>query len=205
MTLIALITAPKWLLRQKAIAALSAYVDSGQPDSSGADDFSSSLLVVVKENTKGFKETNVNIMKAILQLFLSICNYHESIECQLCEWAAKDGVAVATQKIFDRKLSVLSKSLLTALCVVCQPHIVIDEASLVLKNVKAPAAHEEFQKWFKTFCSDFGASCIGPSVASIVPWLLEVRNNDLKYQRFDFCLTQPNLPSTGGFLNQPKS
>lgn len=144
--------------------------------SSDAKLSSSSILIIAREQTRGFKETNVNIMKAVLHLFIAVCEFCESKEISLDSWAIKDGAAIGVQKISDRKLTALCKSLLTAVCVVALPYSVLSAAFEELKSVKSPVAHEEFLKWFQTFCSDFGAASIGPGISDAIPNLIEVSN-----------------------------
>jgi hypothetical protein len=113
-------------------------------------------------------------MKAIIQLFIAVCEFVESKEQALVQWAAREGAALCVQKISDRKLSDLCKSLLTSLCVVALPSLIILGAFVNLKGVKSPVAHEEFIKWFQTFCVDFGAAAMGPEIGEILPHLIEV-------------------------------
>lgn len=136
---------------------------------------SSSILLVVREQTRGFKETNVNIMKAILQLFCAICEYAESKDLPLGSWAVRDAASVSVQKISDRKLTVSCQSLLTAACAVSSASYLLVAAFDELKSVKSPVAHEEFLKWLQTFCADYGAASIGSGMSDIVSPLLEVR------------------------------
>lgn len=137
---------------------------------------SACILVFVKEHTRGFKETNVNVNKSIMELFLSLCDYHEKVPHPFPKWAANDAATLATEKIADKKLSAMAKSLLMSLCLVQAPHVVHDGAFSALKNVKAPAAHEEFLKWFKMFVNEFGAASVGPGIKDTVAFLLEVWN-----------------------------
>ena len=169
-------SASKWHLRQNSIKAIVAFLESGQIDGASIDvkKNTSCLLVVVKEHTRGFKETNVNIMKAILKLFTSMCEYHEAKGVEFEKWATLDGVAVATQKISDRKLSSSCKELLTRLCVVVAPSAVLEALAAQLKSVKSPVVHEESLRWFKAFCTDFGAHTLGSRLSSLVPWILDV-------------------------------
>ena len=136
-----------------------------------------SILLVVREMTRGFNETNVNIMKAIIQLYIAVCGLLESKERTLVPWAAREGAAFCVQKISDRKLSALCKSLLTSLCVVALPSKIILEAFVNIKGVKSPVAHEEFLKWIQTFCDEFGAAAMGPDIVEILPHQIEVSPN----------------------------
>lgn len=170
-------TATKWLLRQDAIKSITAFIESGQLDEKQCTPAvaSSCILVVVKEHTRGFKETNVNIMKAIFQLFLAVCGYHESKEQVLPTYLAEEGARLTVAKLSDKKLSSLGPNLLSALCVVCQPFHVLEAACAALENAKAPLAHEEFLRWFQAFCVDFGVSAgLGAQLGKLIPWLLSV-------------------------------
>lgn len=138
----------------------------------------SSILLVVREQTRGFRETNVNIMRAIIQLFIAVVEYLLSKERLITEWQMKDGAAVAAQKIADKKLSGVSGDLLTSLCVVALPASVILAVFDELITVKSPIAHEEFLKWFQGFCKDFGADSLGSGISLVVPRLLEVRDKN---------------------------
>jgi hypothetical protein len=135
----------------------------------------SCILVFVKEHTRGFKETNVNVTKSIVELFLALCDYHEKAGQIFPKWAGEDGSIAATEKIADKKLSALSKNLLLSLCVVQSPHVIQTSAFAAVGKLKSPVAHEEFLKWFKSFCNEFGAASIGPGINSAVTFLEEVR------------------------------
>jgi hypothetical protein len=163
-------------LRQDAIKSLTAFVESGELDSSESPTGtkSSSILTVVREHTRGFKETNVNIMKAIMHLFIALCDYHEASECQIDERVMKDGADIAVQKISDRKLSISSKSLLTRLCVVSPPHAAVSEAFKAIKSIKSPVAHLEYLQWVGDFCDDFGAASLGPGISEIALSMIDV-------------------------------
>jgi hypothetical protein len=173
--------ATKWILRQDAIKSLTAFIESGQVDESCEDVVrnSSSILLVVKEHTRAFIETNVNIMKAIIHLLLAVCEYHESKELCLSDWAVRDATGAAVQKISDRKLSASCKNLLSTLCIVSSPATVLLTGKSTLKEVRSPIAHEEYLKWCQSFCNDFGAAAIGSSIGELIPWLIEVSDAQL--------------------------
>lgn len=164
------------MLRQDAIKSITAFLESGKRSSlSDTPSDCCALLVVVGEHTRGFKETNVNIMKAIVQLFLAVFDSHEIIEVPVGSWVMISGVGVAISKIADKKLSTNCKSLITETCVVYDPRAVILEGFKLLKGMKSPVAHEDYLSWFKSYCKDFGAVSIGSGLAEIIPCLLNVR------------------------------
>jgi len=168
------------MLRQDAIKSITAFLESGKLQSS--EDIMSScycLLVVVGQHTRAFKETNVNIMKAIIQLFLAVCDCHEDIEKLVSIWVMESGVDACMSKIADKKLSAGCKTLLSKLCVLQHPRNVLLEGFKKLKMVKAPLAHEEYLVWVRSFCSDFGSASIGSGLAEVIPLLLEVIKNVL--------------------------
>ena len=134
----------------------------------------SCILFVVREQTRGFRETNVNIMKAILNMCIAICEFYETKELLLPIWAVNDIASTCVQKISDSKLLSACQQLLSVTAVASLPSSVLESAFAELKNVKSPVAHEEFLKWFQLFCNDFGPSSIGCRISYLIPYLLEV-------------------------------
>lgn len=133
-----------------------------------------SLLVVVKENTRSFKETNVNVTKAIMELFLALGDVYEALLQPFPDWAAEEAVILALDKIGDKKLSALAKALLTLMCVIHPPSSVLQMAAKHIEKVKSPLPHEELLLWCKYFLTQFGAASIRSAVKNLVPWLLQV-------------------------------
>ena len=156
-------TASKWLLRQNAIKNITAYVAAREVEAKSTDAVknSSFLLLLVKEHTRGFKESIVNIMKAVLQFFMAMIEYHESREKEFADWAMQDGIALAVQKISDRKLSAQCKDLLTEMCVGCVPSTVLAEVSSSLGSVRSSFAHEETLRCFRAFAWTSGQPPFG--------------------------------------------
>ncbi len=171
-----LFSASKWLYRQNSIKGIINYIESGNIDTSALDveTKSSALMFLVKEHTRGFKETNVNILKAIMDLFIAVCEYHEAKERLLGKWIVHDGVDLAIQKISDKKLVGSCKALLTHLCVVACPGSVLNSIVSAVKVAKAPLVHEESLRWVITFYSDFGAFSLNSEVSVLASWAAEV-------------------------------
>lgn len=171
-------SASKWLHRQNSIKAIINYIESGSIDTAPLDveTKSMSLMLLVKEHTRGFKETNVNILKGIMDLFIAICEYHESKERLLGKWIVQDGVELAVHKISDKKLVSSSKTVLTHLCLVASPGFVFGDIISSVKGAKTPLVHEESLRWVTTFLSDFGAPSLGPEVSKLASWAVEVRS-----------------------------
>ncbi|CAJ1952945.1 unnamed protein product [Cylindrotheca closterium] len=169
------IQSSKWQCRQAAIKGLANFVSNREVLSSPSESVleANCIVVLVKEHTRGFKESNFNVTKAIMELFLALCDYHEKAGIPFLEWASADAATLATEKIADRKLSSFAKELLSSLCVVRMPseiHMICYEA---IKKIRAPAAHEELAKWIQHFCNEFGAASLGSSVSEAVPYLVE--------------------------------
>lgn len=111
-----------------------------------------------------------------MEVLLALCDFHVKANLPFVEWAAADGAALATEKIADKKLSSLAKALLSELCVVQQPSSVHSTCYATMGKIRAPAAHEEFVKWLRHFCNEFGAAAIGSEINASVSFLLEVRS-----------------------------
>ncbi|OEU12196.1 ARM repeat-containing protein [Fragilariopsis cylindrus CCMP1102] len=184
------IKATKWQSRLKAIQALTEFVNSRPEliDCNEVENDSNCLLVVVKEHTKMFKESNFNVARGIMELFSALCDYHERSQCRFSNWAITDGTALAVEKIADKKLSALSKSLLLTFCTVYPPHDVLTSACTCAEKLRAPLAHEEFLIWMKAFCNEFGAASIGSSIQEVVPFLKsECGAKNVKVKRAAFA------------------
>ncbi|GKY99911.1 hypothetical protein MPSEU_000944700 [Mayamaea pseudoterrestris] len=178
----------KGILRQDAIKSLTSFVESGKLiTSKDVDKDCLALVIIVREHTRGLNETNVNIMRGIIQMFLAVCDVHEKMGCLLNQWSAKAGTGVAIAKISDRKASDGCKSLLSALCTVASPCLVLMSAFEALQSAKSPIAHEEFLKWIVVFCGEFGAMSLGRHVGDLIPFLLqETSSSNPKVKRESF-------------------
>ena len=164
------------MLRQDAIKSITAFIESGELNSSECLDLTtSSLLTIVGEYTRDFKETNLNIMKSIIRMLVSVCETHEAVEVPVNELVAQKGVNTAIGKISDKKLSDGCKQLLSCLCTVHRPLIVLLKGFECLNAVKSALAHEEFLRWISTFCTEFGCFSIGAGVNELLPFLIQVR------------------------------
>lgn len=163
-------------MRQNAIKALSAAIEGRKADTKSVDSMklSSNMFAVVKMNTKEFKETNVNVLKAIFEFFSTINEYQASKEEEMASWMTQDATGLAVQKISDRKLTGLCKGVLSGVCVVAPPASVLRLVIAALKAIRSPVAHEETLKWFQSFCEDFGVASLGASLTDTVAWVTEV-------------------------------
>ena len=180
------IQSTKWQSRHAAIKELVGFVSTSPPfsDRGELEKFSNCLLIFVKEHTKKFKESNMNVARCILELFLAVCEHHERSQYRIAKWATADGTALAVEKIVDKKLSSLSKKLLLSFCIVHPPQVVITSACACAEKLRSPLAHEEFLVWIKTFCNGFGAASIGSGVQETVAFLIsECGHKNIKVKR----------------------
>jgi len=172
----------KWLLRQSAIKAICTFCKDFEtlPD----EKLSSATLVIVKGHSKGFKDSNVNIMKSILELFAVLCKLHEKSATKFPDWACREGVKIGTEKIADRKLGSGACLLLTEICVVQFPALVFETSFVTLNNIKAPLVHEAYLTWFKNFLVEFGAQPLVPVLSPSVQFLLlESESSNIKVRK----------------------
>lgn len=172
-------TATKWLFRHNAIKAVATFINDRElPGSQEAlQKDSAYILVLVKEHTRGFQETNVNVSKSIMELCIALCDCHEKEGCPMLTWAARDMATFSCSKISDKKLCPMSRALLISACVVQMPHLIIGQACATMAHIKSPVSHEEFLKWMKMFAVEFGAASIGPGLKDTIVFLSEVRRS----------------------------
>ena len=180
------IQAAKWQSRHAAIKELVGFVTTCPvfDDRGELETFSNSVLIFVKEHTKKFKESNMNVARCILELFSAVCDLHERSQCRIAKWVAVEATALAVEKVADRKLSALSKALLLSLCVVHPPQDVMVSACACAEKLRSPLAHEEFIVWMRSFCNEFGAITIGSSMKEVVAFLItECNHKNIKVKR----------------------
>ena len=167
--------ASAWKSKKRAIDDLEKYVKTfNLVDGATIDVPSVPILVVVRAYTKSFKESNIVLMKAIMQLFLALFELHETLKKSPQLWICKDVVRVTVEKISDRKFSQISPELLTGLCVVRTPCTIIDLCLKKINVIKSPPTHEAFLKWCISFCKDFGVGTISACLNEFVKWIVKV-------------------------------
>ena len=162
-----------WKFRKDAIDALAEYSHSDVA-LSNADKYTENVLVAVKSYTKEFKDSNFNILKAIIELFLAICNLLKTRDKSLGAWISRRATTIAVEKIADKKFEKLAPVLLTRLCEMQLPDIIIALAIDTIETIKSPLQHEGLLSWMVVFCKEFGASAIGQSLPICIDWLLKV-------------------------------
>lgn len=171
--------ATKWLHRQNAIQAIASFISDRETPSTheALERDTTCILVLVKQHTRGFNETNVQVSKSIMELFIAICDCHEEQGYPVPTWVALEATNLGCSKIADKKLSPMSKSLLLSTCVVAGPRVVTQQAYETMVAIKSPIAHEEFLKWMKTFAEEFGSGSLGAGLKNAVAFLCKVGEN----------------------------
>lgn len=176
--------ASDWKKRKAAIEALTEYTKSESFMRGRQDVPSPSILVAVKAHTKGFKEVNFNVVKAIMELFLALSEAHAAAKRPPENWICRDAVALSVEKIADRKYATVAPPLLTSLCIVRAPKTVSGLAIAFIGKVKSPIPHEALLKWHQDVCVDFGAAALGQGVSAVVPWILkEAESSNIKVRK----------------------
>ena len=78
--------------------------------------YATHVLVLAKFHTKLFKDSNFNILKAAIELFVAICDLYESLNVPLGNWMCQDAAFICVSKISDKKFASLAPMLLSRLC-----------------------------------------------------------------------------------------
>ncbi len=162
-----------WKFRKEAIDTLSEFSRTDTAKSE-ASKYPESVFVAVKEYTKDFRDSNFNIMKAVIELMLNTFDLYELMDNPLDIWITRSATAISVEKISDKKFASLAPPLLVRLCELQIPEIVIVMAIDALKPIKSPLQHEGMLAWMTDFCKDFGASSLGKSIPTILEWILMV-------------------------------
>ena len=132
------------------------------------------ILVIVKQNTKELRQSNVNLTKSIFEMLSNICEIVYSLALPLEVWLCKIIVPVVVEKIADRKLADIPSSILLKICELALPDKIIPLAIKKISEIKSPLYHEAFLKWILKFFSEFGAHALSSGVQEIANWCLKV-------------------------------
>ena len=166
--------AAKWQSRKAAIDAIGGFCN--EPGFSvEAGTKTSIILTVVQKHTKGFKESNFNVAKAIMSLMSALCEKHFTEQVLFPTWAAKAGCILGTEKISDKKLSMPSKSLLTTLVSVTEPVETLQACFIKMETIRSPVAREGFLVWLNGVLDEFGAQILTPALKDLIEFLVKVR------------------------------
>lgn len=166
-----------WKFRKEAINSLAEFTLS-ESGKSSSEKYPESVLIFVKEQTKQFKESNFNILKAIIELFLAVFELYEMHQNPVDVWMTRRATIIAVEKIVDKKFSTTAPVLLTRLCELQLPAIVIGLAIETVKSIKSPLQHEGMLSWMSVFCIKFGATALGKCVPTCVDWVVEVSSTN---------------------------
>ena len=192
--LVAGLQSGNWKSRKAAIEALIEFTTSAKAKTDG-ERFAANALVLVKNNTKQFKDSNFNILKAICQLFMAVCDLYQSLDRPLEPWMCKDATTICVAKIADKKFSQLAPPLLSRLCEVQLPQNVLHFSIVDVGTIISPAPHEGLLVWAETFCREFGGHAIGGVLKSFIVWVSKVRLHFLLLRcHFDVKYTHLLLP-----------
>ena len=149
----ALVSSSKW---QEKVDACTALGDAIQKQSAGGS-LAVPLVAYIKAHNSGFKISNVNIVKAIMQVF-TVAAQSVSDGQKFSKSAGREVIKSFGDRFSDKKTLELASSLLTALCEATSPSFVIKRMKLVMEKAKAPAAHQGYLEWLKGAIGEFGAS-----------------------------------------------
>lgn len=161
-------------MKKCAIDALSTFIGSFAESEVKDNPPFAAVLALVKGNTKGLKQSNINLNKSIFDLLLCIFKTLSSLKVSSDIWICKVTIPVVIDKISDRKLGSCSHSVLTCLCEIKKPETVLSLAIEAITDVKSPLSHEAFLKWTLTLCEDFGAASLGSGVHNLTTWTIKV-------------------------------
>ena len=163
-----------WRFRKQAIDSLASFSRTDEAREDGHN-YTTHVLVLVESYTKNFNESNFNVAKAIMEILISVCDLHLSANRTMDVWICDSAVALAVGKISDKKLAAIASKLLTSLCEVQAPEVIVSLSIKVVNLIKAPLPHAGLLTWRKVFCDEFGAATLGKAVPNCVNWAIKVR------------------------------
>lgn len=180
-----------WKSRKAAIESLISFCKTSKAKSDGVQ-YVSKALVLVKNFTKQFKDSNFNIAKASCELFLSMCNVIQENAVPMDVWMCRDAVLLSVTKIADKKFVQVAPPLLSRLCEVQLPEIITFLAIMDVESIKSPLPHEGLLNWSQTFCVEFGAHSLGKNMKKFIEWVLKEcgsTNVKVKTAAYSLCGT----------------
>ncbi len=124
-------------------------------ESKNGGKYSAALVTYLSSVTAKFKISNVNILKAVIQLACA-CAQHAGDEVKFNKAAAYELMLNFGDKFNDKKTKDLVGALLTALCEAISPVFVFKRMSNVIEKSKAPLVHQHFLEWLKDAVKEFG-------------------------------------------------
>jgi hypothetical protein len=144
----------KWQDKVEALNAIGNRIAEAQV----GGQFSDALVIYLHSKTAGFRISNINIMKAVIQTACSAAQNPGDVK--FSKAAAWELIKNFGDKFSDKKTKEVVDSLLTALAETTSPGFVIKRMKVVMDKTKAPLAHQHFLEWLKVTIADFGASSL---------------------------------------------
>jgi hypothetical protein len=144
-----------WQVKAEAVTAIGQKI----ADLNVGGQYSAPLVVYLSSKTSGFKITNVNILKAVIQTAcLAATHTGEGPSAKFSKAAAWELIKHLGDKLSDKKTKDVVGSLLTALSGALRPVFVVKRMKVVMDKTKAPLAHQYYLEWLKDAVTEFGAS-----------------------------------------------
>ena len=148
-----------------------------------------SLFVFVRDCTKGFKESNFNVARSLLDFFTTVFSVHATLEKSPNAFLYSAAIRLAVEKIGDKKLAVSSASCLFSISKVKDPQRIMTLAVKYIEGIKSPLVHEALLDWFKAFCVNFGAAVLSKCIQDILTWVLKVNH----FVTYDYVFVATNV------------
>ncbi|CAM9401832.1 unnamed protein product, partial [Discosporangium mesarthrocarpum] len=163
-----------WKDKVAAVDAISTRLQQGSADLLGA------LIVALSASTKGFKDSNFNVMKAAFNAITSVVQADEGKDAAKANSAAlSSALSPAVDKIGDRKLKDTVVSLLDTVSEALGPPWVIRRVVAIAGKAKAPLLHSEALAWLQSCIEDFGSGAV-PAPMLISFGVTELDNSNPK-------------------------
>jgi uncharacterized membrane protein YgcG len=126
---------------------------------------SPALVTVLKAKTGKWTEKNGNVLKGCFAGVLA-CAKQSSEKSGFDKGAAKEMVALAAEKIGDKKMASVIRDMMTALGQSCGFGFVAEELIRGIKEVKAIGNHQEAADWFLDIVKEFGTAGLGDKLVA---------------------------------------
>jgi hypothetical protein len=153
-----------WKFRKHALQFLTSFLEehaASKENQHFPSDVIFAVFFVSKEHTKLFKDSNMNIIKAIFDLFTVVLSIHVSWKRQPDKSFCSDSISLAIDKVGDKKFYENSCTLLYSLCEVCPPETILTDLIAAIDGIKAPLPRELLLQWCTGFFQSFGVKAAG--------------------------------------------
>ena len=126
---------------------------------------SPALVTVLKAKTGKWTEKNGNVLKGCFAGVLA-CAKQSTEKSGFDKGAAKEMVALAAEKIGDKKMASVIREMMTALGQSCGFGFVAEELIRGIKEVKAIGNHQEAADWFLDIVREYGTAGLGDKLVA---------------------------------------